>query len=359
MGGTRQRCLKNSTGALQRLPATQIFKSLQANDPISLIRPRWRPPSPGPSLFLPVSDSAGVAAGTCRRWPRPRTPPPGSRSLRSQEGSAKGPPTSRLTQGKGNRDAPESPLAKSGRRVLSLPTAAPTRLSAPESRDPSWRAKSTRAPPRQCRSGPRPPSRAPRRRGPLTHTARSAAASARPSRVPAPPSPDHVPDPGRARPRPPPRSPDSVPEPRSPVPGPRPNSRPQLRSPRARSSVPLRAPSPLPAPQEQTPAPARPRQRGWRRVPPSSTWASGGAVPWGDGRSRQGAEQREQRAGGPVLLARGRARRRAPSRRRGQSPPPRPGRPVTWIHRPNKAARSRRARGPVRPCDLSALARWD
>ena len=76
---TRLRRLKNSSGDLQPLPATQSFQITLAEDPPgSPIRPRRRPPGPGPSLFLLVSDSAGVPAGTCHRWPRPRPPPAGS-----------------------------------------------------------------------------------------------------------------------------------------------------------------------------------------------------------------------------------------------------------------------------------------
>lgn len=76
---TRLRRLKNSSGDLQPLPATQSFQITLAEDPPgSPIRPWRRPPGPGPSLFLLVSDSAGVPAGTCHRWPRPRPPPAGS-----------------------------------------------------------------------------------------------------------------------------------------------------------------------------------------------------------------------------------------------------------------------------------------
>lgn len=92
------------------------------------------------------------------------------------------------------------------------------------------------------------------------------------------------------------------PQPRAPVPGPRPSSR-------------LRAPSPPRA--QDADAGAGPRQRGGGAAPVPGRAAAG---PAGRGPSRPGAEQRS-RARRAVPLARGRARRRAPSRRRGQSPP--------------------------------------
>lgn len=344
-----QRCLKNWSGALQPLPATQIFISLQAKDPGSLIRPRRRPPSTRPSLFLPVSYSAGVPAGTCHRWPRPRTPPAWFPLLQKLGRKHQGTPCFPPNTGKGKEKRTGKPACKEPEKGPE-PSQCSSKLGSP--------LRSLRTRPRERSSPGRCRNSAALARGPPIELACSPAASARPSAVPAPQSPNSVRDPGRSRPRP-----RRVHQPPSLSPAPwYPGSRPSSRSPLAPAQVPARAELRLPArpePLERTLAPARNKEVGGALPAPVPGRAAARSVPRGDGRSRQGSEQRKQRAGGPVLLARGRARRRAPSRRHGQSPPPRPGRPVTWPHRPNNAARSRRAPGPMRLWDLPKLARWN
>lgn len=302
------------------------------------------PPSSCLSATAPACQQARATGGLGHARPRP-----GSRSFRSEEGSTKGPPASSPTQGKGKRDAPESLLATSGRRVLSLPIAAPSsalrcgvsgRVLESEVHPgaaatvPLWPA------------GPRSSWPAPRLHPPAP------ALSPRPSPQTASGT---LAEPSRAL------AAFTRLRPLSPAPW-YPGSRPSSRSPLAPAQVPMRAELrslARPKPLERTLAPARNKEVGGAPPAPVPGRAAARSVPRGDGRSRQGSEQREQCAGGPVLLARGRARRRAPSRRHGQSPPPRPGRPVTWPPRPNNAARSRRAPGPVRLWDLPKLARWN
>lgn len=264
------------------------------------------------------------------------------------------------------KEAPRDPLLPAQhRRGKEKRTGKPACQEREKGPEPSHCSSKLGSPLRSLRTRPRERSSPGRRRnsaalarGPPIELACSLAASARPSAVPAPQSPNRVRDRGRARPRP-----RRVHPPASLSPAPwYPGSGPSSRSPLAPAQVPARAELRLPArpePLERTLAPARNKEIGGALPAPVPGRAAARSVPRGDGRSRQGSEQRKQRAGGPVLLAHGRARRRAPSRRHGQSPPPRPGRPVTWPHRPNNAARSRRAPGPVRLWDLPKLARWN
>ncbi|XP_046524878.1 translation initiation factor IF-2-like [Equus quagga] len=225
-----------------------------------------------------------------------------------------------LGPGKGKeRDAPDSLLAESGRSVLSFPIAAPGSALRPGVSGPVLEtevlpgARDSAAPARARRPGS-PGTAGPRPRRPAPQL-RPRALGPGPVSAPQPRPRARVPDPGRAL-----------------VP-----ARPQLLFPRS--------PGPLPALRAQRPA-LGPRQRGRRRVPRSSTWASGGAVPRGDGRSRLGAEQREQRAGGPSSWLAAAPAAGPPRGGAGNRYRPRPGRPVTWPPRPNNAARSRQARDP-------------
>ncbi|XDC54739.1 hypothetical protein R6Z07M_005921 [Ovis aries] len=293
--------------------------------------------------------SAGVPAGTCHRWPRPRTPPAWFPLLQKLGRKHQGTPCFPPNIGRGKEKRTGKPACQE-REKGPEPSHCSSKLGSP--------LRSLRTRPRERSSPGRRRNSAALARGPPIELACSLAASARPSAVPAPQSPNRVRDPGRARPRP-----RRVHPPASLSPAPwYPGSGPSSRSPLAPAQVPAGAELRLPArpePLERTLAPARNKEVGGALPAPVPGRAAARSVPRGDGRSRQGSEQRKQRAGGPVLLARGRARRRAPSRRHGQSPPPRPGRPVTWPHRPNNAARSRRAPGPVRLWDLLKLARWN
>lgn len=241
-----QRCLRNWSGALQPIPAPVIFKSLQANDPGSFIRPRRRPPSPRPSLFLPVSYSAGVPAGTCHRWPRPRTPPAWFPLLQKLGRKHQGTPCFPPNIGKGKEKRTGKPACQE-REKGPEPSHCSSKLSSP--------LRSLRTRPRERSSPGRRRNSAALARGPPIELACSLAASARPSAVPAPQSPDRVRDPGRARPRP-----RRVHPPASLSPAPwYPGSGPSSRSPLAPAQVPARAELRLPARPE-------PLERRWRQL---------------------------------------------------------------------------------------------
>jgi hypothetical protein len=111
--------------------------------------------------------------------------------------------------------------------------------------------------------------------------------------------------------------------------------------PAPRLQVPARVLRCVPMPRTQPPAhgPNKEHSGAWPLLPGLPPWSVPGrardTVRRGDGRSERGWAPSSARAGPSSWLA-ARARRRAPSRRRGQSPRPAPrALLVTWPHHPN------------------------